>query len=112
MSSADISRALQVAVKTGKVTFGYNESLEALRTGKAKLIVVAKNLPVERSEKIFRYAEMLNIPVLKYDGSSIDLGVLCEKPYTVSTMAIREVGDSEILKIITLPKTTKRRRKK
>lgn len=114
MSSVDINRALQVTVKTGKVTLGYKESLEALRTGKAKLIVIAKNLPSEKSEKIFRCAEMLNIPVFKYDGSSIDLGVLCEKPYTVSAMAIREVGDSEILKIINLPKpkATKRRRKK
>ncbi len=112
MSSADINRALQIAVKTGKVTFGYKESLEALRAGKAKLIVVAKNLPPEKSEKIFRYAEMLNIPVLRYDGSSMDLGVLCEKPYTVSAMAIREVGDSEILKVITLPKAKRRRRRK
>jgi ribosomal protein L30E len=43
---------------------------------------------------------MSNTPVYIYPGSGFDLGVDCAKPFSVLSIAIRETGDSEILKLV------------
>jgi large subunit ribosomal protein L30e len=96
----DINKALQVAVRTGKITLGLKESLEALRGGKAKLIILAKNFPSETEKTVNYYSQLLNIPLLKYNGSSGDLGTVCGKPFKVSIVSIRELGDSAILSMV------------
>jgi len=35
-----------------------------------------------------------------FQGSSLDLGALCERPFPVSAMVVREPGDSEVLKLV------------
>ena len=46
------------------------------------------------------YAKMSSIPVVIYKGTSIDLGMICGKPFMVSALTIREPGDSDILKAV------------
>jgi len=96
----DLDRALLITTRTGKVTYGFKESLEILRSGKAKLVILTQNLPREREEKIRHYAKISGIPILQYNGSSLDLGVVCEKPFPISVMVVRDPGDSEILKMV------------
>jgi len=100
VKTMDISKAIQIAVKTGKVLFGFKESLEALRGGRAKLIIIAKNIPKDREKTVQQYAKISRTPILQYDGSSLGLGSVCEKPFPVSVLAIRDPGDSEILKMV------------
>ena len=95
----DINKAISSAVKTGKVTLGVKSTLETAKTGKAKLIILASNCPENSYEEILHYTKIAKIPVHIYDGSSLDLGTTCRKPFTVSAMAIKEPGDSEILKL-------------
>lgn len=94
----DWNKAIALAVKTGKVTFGFKETIDALRGGKAQIAVFATNLPEERKRKLQFTAKSSGIPLHQYEGSSIDLGVICSKPFTVSALAVREPGDSDILK--------------
>jgi large subunit ribosomal protein L30e len=35
-----------------------------------------------------------------YNGTSLDLGAVCGKPFEVSALSIKEPGDSNILKIV------------
>ena len=95
----DVNNAIGSAVKTGKVTLGVKSTLESARTGKAKLIILASNCPKNSYEEIMRYSQISKIPVHIYAGSSLDLGTACRKPFTVAAMAIKEPGDSEILKL-------------
>ncbi|MHC1586460.1 MAG: 50S ribosomal protein L30e [Candidatus Hecatellaceae archaeon] len=95
--SSSLSRSLTIAIRTGKVILGYKETLEALRAGKAKLVVVARNIPEEFKSKINKIAKLAKIPVVEFEASSLDLGAVCGKPYTVSALAIRDPGDSDIL---------------
>lgn len=41
----DIDKAISLAVKTGKVSFGANMALQNAKTGKAKMIILASNCP-------------------------------------------------------------------
>lgn len=95
----DINKAIATTVKTGKVLFGAKNTIKTAKTGKAKLIVVAANCPQGVRGDIERYCGLSNIPIIIYNGTSIDLGVACGKPFMVSALTIRNPGDSDILKL-------------
>jgi len=95
----DINKAIATTVKTGKVLFGTNNAAKNAKTRKAKLIIVASNCPQKIRGEIEYYCKLSNIPVTIYNGTSIDLGAVCGKPFKVSALTIREPGDSDILKL-------------
>jgi len=94
----DLDKQLKILVKTGKVEFGSKQALEAARSGKAKLIVLASNCPMEEKGAIMEGARLSGLRVLNYTGTSIDLGVACDRLHPVAALAVKELGDSEILK--------------
>ena len=96
----DLTKQLKIAVKTGKVSYGCTEALKAARSGRAKLIVLASNCPESERSAILHSAKLSELPVYIYAGSSVDLKTVCEKPFLVAAVAIREAGDSEILKVV------------
>jgi large subunit ribosomal protein L30e len=94
----DWNKAITLAVRTGKVTLGFKETIDVIRSGKAQIAIFAINLPEENKRKLQFNAKSASIPTHQYEGTSIDLGAVCGKPFTVSAMAVREPGDSDILK--------------
>ncbi|MGP8078531.1 MAG: 50S ribosomal protein L30e [Thermoplasmata archaeon] len=94
----DLAHALKVALETGKVKIGLEETLEAAKAKKAKLLIVAKSCPdaALRSDRAVG-----KIPIYHYDGSAVDLGQACGKPFPISAMAILEPGSSAILTLQT-----------
>ncbi len=95
----DIDKAIATAVKTGKVSFGANSALQNVKTGKAKMIILATNCPKNIKEQVEYYGKISKVPIMTYKGTSIDLAVVCNKLFIISALSIRETGDSEILKI-------------
>lgn len=96
----DMAKQLKIAVKTGEVSFGHIEALRAARSGRGRLIVLASNCPESVRSAILHSARLSDLPVYVYAGSSVDLGSVCEKPFLISAVTIREPGDSEILKVV------------
>jgi len=96
----DVNSSLMAAVRTGKVVFGLRETLSEVERGRAKMIVVASNCPREKFEQLRKKSQMSNIPVYVYSGSRLDLGLDCGKPFSISVLAIRDAGDSDILKLV------------
>ena len=94
----DVNKAIAAAVKTGKVSFGTNAAIQSAKTGKAKMIVLAANCPKDIKEDIEYYGKLSKVPVMAYKGASMDLAEVCNKPFIISALTIREIGDSEILK--------------
>jgi large subunit ribosomal protein L30e len=95
----DVNKAIATTVKTGKILFGTNNAIKNAKTRRAKLIIVASNCPQKIREEIEYFCKLSNIPVTIYNGTSIDLGAVCGKPFKVSALTIREPGDSDILKL-------------
>ena len=100
MTDIDVNKAITTAVKTGKVYFGAEFAIQSARTGKAKMIIIASNCPTEIRRDLEYYCKLSNIPLIMYKGSSIDLAMVCGKPFIISALTIREPGDSEILRLI------------
>ena len=96
----DITKQLKIAVKSGKVSFGCAGALEAARSSKARLIVLASNCPEDARSEILHGAKLSELPVCIYEGTSVDLGGVCEKPFLVAAVIIHEPGDSKILKVV------------
>ncbi|ALL00490.1 50S ribosomal protein L30e [Pyrodictium delaneyi] len=96
----DIEKELVNALKTGKVILGSRKTLRYVKTGKAKAVIVAANAPPELRSDILYYAELSGIPVYVYPGTSVELGAVCGKPFTVASLAILDPGSSRILDLI------------
>ncbi len=93
-----LNQQIASAVGTGKCKIGAKSSLDAIKTGKAKLVVVAANCPRDERDDIERYAQLGGIKVTTFEGTSWDLGEAVGKPFMISAIAVIEPGDSKILK--------------
>ncbi|PUA32806.1 MAG: 50S ribosomal protein L30e [Zestosphaera tikiterensis] len=94
-----IDTDIKLLYKTGKVVLGSKRSIEAVKLGKAVGVIVANNIPKNLLEDVMYYAKLGNIKVIKYPGSSYDLGSVLGKPFPVTLVAVLEPGDSKILEV-------------
>ncbi len=94
-----LNQSIASAVSTGKCKVGAKSSLDVLRTGEAKLVIIAANCPQDEREDLERFAQLGKIKVRIFEGTSWDLGETVGKPFMVSAIAILEPGDSKILKM-------------
>jgi large subunit ribosomal protein L30e len=94
----DLAHALKVALQTGKVKIGVNETLASAQAKKARLLIVSKTCPAETLSK---GKSVGGIPVYHYDGTAIELGAACGRPYPISALAIVDPGSSAILSLET-----------
>jgi large subunit ribosomal protein L30e len=97
-SKSDIDKSLSIAVRSGKILFGSNATIKNIMAGRVRLVIVASNCPSDVYEKIEYYCKLSNTPFIVYPGSSLDLGAACRKPFLVASLAVRDPGDSDILK--------------
>ncbi|TID22420.1 cytosolic large ribosomal subunit protein L30 [Venturia nashicola] len=116
-----INSRLALVMKSGKVTLGYSSTLKSLRSGKAKLVIIAGNTPPLRKSELEYYSMLAKTQVHHFSGNntreclkgsatvgfscsgervaepSIELGTACGKLFRCSTLAIIDAGDSDIL---------------
>mgnify|MGYP002625427035 FL=1 len=93
----DVDRSIRVAVDTGDVTLGSEKSIQSLKLGKGQLVIVAANTPKDIVEDVEYYTNLSDIPSYTYEGSSVELGSVYGKPFTVATLIVNDPGDSTIL---------------
>jgi len=80
-----VEEEVKKAVKEGRAILGFRRSLKYIKMNEAKLVVIAKNVPEEFKEKILSATKNVKI----FNGSSKELGIICGKPYPVSTVVIK-----------------------
>ncbi len=93
----DFNTSLRRAIKTGNVILGQNETSTCIEENKAQLVVMAQNCPAA-FRKVLEENEKISLHI--YDGSSVQLGRACGKPFMVSALAVVEPGESDILSLI------------
>ena len=89
-----------MAISTGKVHLGTKIAIREMRRARAKLAIVSSNCPESTAERIMRYGKLAEIPVVRHSKDSLDLGILCGKPFPVSVIVINDMGDSKILNLV------------
>lgn len=99
LSRPELEREIKSVIRTGKYILGSKRSLEAVLMGKAKAVVIAsKILPTVEADAL-HYANLGRIPVIRYPGTSYDLGLVCGKQFPVSVMAILDFGESKLAEV-------------
>jgi large subunit ribosomal protein L30e len=96
----DIGRELQVAMNTGRVVIGFEETKKAVLAGTPKMVILAANAPRWARDDIEYYARLAGIPVFIFPGSSIELGAVAKRPHRIMAIAVIDPGQSEILKLV------------
>lgn len=91
---------LPVVLKTGKCILGSKETFVAIKSRKAKLAIIAKNARSDLKAEILKIAKARKVPVVIFDGSTVELGVACGKPYVVSALAITDFGVSKLKEVV------------
>ncbi len=96
----DLSKSIRLAVDSGKVELGADKAKKIALRGEAKLIVVARNCPSENAADLRHYCRQSGTPLVEFPGTSIELGTVCGKPFSVSALSIIEEGNSDILQAV------------
>jgi large subunit ribosomal protein L30e len=92
----DFNVSLRRAIKTGKVILGQNQTEQSINEGSAQMVVLAANCPVNYRESV---RSKPNLFVYTFEGSSVQLGKACGKPFMVSALAVVSPGESDILSL-------------
>ncbi|QLH74809.1 MAG: 50S ribosomal protein L30e [Methanomassiliicoccales archaeon] len=90
----DLGRELKSAASTGKVVFGVQQAIKAVKSGDAKMVIISSNCPNE-----FLKSKSHKVPVHVFEGSNMELGALAGKPHSVSALAVIDKGASNILSL-------------
>lgn len=93
----DLKQEIETTIKTGKVFFGAKEVIWALLNGNPKFIILSANCPNNILDKVKYYALLSKTPFLILEKNSQDLGIICGKSFSVSSLAIMDEGESSIL---------------
>jgi large subunit ribosomal protein L30e len=94
---ADLNKDLRLAVDTGSVVLGTEQTAKAISSNRAKLVVVTTKGKVDSTADIAHLCGIANVKLVKFKGSSMELGTVCGKPYSVNSLAVVEPGNSKIL---------------
>lgn len=95
-----MDKEIRQALATGEVILGTDRSMEALKLGRAKLVILASNCPAEVREDVKYYSKLSGAVVHDYGGDSVELGLACGKPFMVSVMVVVDLGSSNILGLV------------
>jgi large subunit ribosomal protein L30e len=87
---------LRRAIKTGEVILGQNQTEQCINEGKAQMVVVAGNCPEKFRESLFAKNDLF---VYTFEGSGVQLGKACGKPFMVSALTVVNPGESDILSL-------------
>lgn len=93
----NINTKLALVMKSGKAVLGTKSTLKTIRNGKAKLVFISSNCPPLRKSLIQYYAMLAKIHTYLFPGNNNDLGTACGKFHGVSSLAVLDAGDSDIL---------------
>lgn len=93
-----LEKLVKDAVAADKYKSGTKEVLQVAKN--SKLIVVSKSLDAGDRSKLDEQAKSANVAVYEFDGNSMQLGKLCNKPFRISAIAIQSGTDSQIKAVL------------
>lgn len=85
----DLKEEIQNATKTDNIILGYRRSVRYIKMHKSKLVVMAGNTPENMKKELVHNAKVAGAILETFNGSSMDLGVFCGKPFPIAVLVIK-----------------------
>jgi len=88
MEKKFIDAVLRPLSKKTTQIYGYKETINSI--SQSKIIFYSSSLSNERVKHLQDLCDNSNVPCVKYEGSSSDLGHVCRKLFRVLTVSIQQ----------------------
>lgn len=89
-----LEKAIKDAVAADRAKSGMREVLQSAKG--SKLVIVSKSIGADDRAKLDEQTKSANVAVYEFDGNSVQLGKLCNKPFRVTAIALKGTSDAEI----------------
>ena len=89
---------LEKIIKEAKSSKKYKEGLKEVKSSVrgSKLIIVSTSLRNTDKQFIEKHCNELKVPLYYYSDTSIKLGRLFNRPYRISTVALKSIADEDV----------------
>jgi large subunit ribosomal protein L30e len=84
--------------KKGKVVYGAKEVADELKGSKA--VILSKSIDQKLLQKLKRDCKKYSIPIIEYEGSSVELGRAVGRNFRISAFSIKSTGGYELNEIL------------
>jgi large subunit ribosomal protein L30e len=95
-----LARVLKEAMKSGKYTIGTKEVISEMKS--SKMVIAASTISSENAAEggLVKEAERNNVPVVRIDKSSAQLGKMIGRPFRVSAISLRVVAEGDFRQLV------------
>ena len=93
-----LEKAIKDVIKKRKPTLGTKQIMHSMET--SKLIVISKSIPIETAKKVEKNAKNHNVPILNFQGSSVELGKICGLQFRVSAISLDSLSNANTQAIL------------
>lgn len=93
----DVNKVLKDVIKKGKVKIGEKQTKKAIKDGTAKIVILSNNCPY--SNDVATIVKNSKTPVYNYSANGVELGYVCGKNFAVSSFAVIDIGESNIMQL-------------
>ncbi|MEK6973166.1 MAG: 50S ribosomal protein L30e [archaeon] len=97
----DVKKEIRRAVDTGKAVCGEKVCKRAIMNDDGELAITSKNMKNEEKEEVKYLSGLAKMPYYEFEGTSMELGTVCGKPFGISVMVIKNMGKSKLNQLIT-----------
>jgi len=98
MKMKNLEKRIKEAISSNKCKIGTRQVMGSIKG--SKLIVISNSLMAGNKSKILEEAKSAQVPTLLYEGNSVQLGRLCNKPFRISALSLKIGKDNEIQDIL------------
>jgi large subunit ribosomal protein L30e len=109
-----LNKVIKDLVAPGKYKCGIKEVLPSIKA--SKLLILSNSVPSAARVEIEEISRESTVPICYYEGNSVQLGKLCNKPFRVSVIGLKSGTEEDINVILDAQKnqntTDHERRKK
>jgi len=89
---------LDKIIKEAKSSNKYKEGIKEVKSNikGSKLIIISTSINNNDKQLLEKYSTDYKVPIYYYDDNSVKLGRLFNRPYRVSTVALKAVAEEDI----------------
>lgn len=93
-----IDKVIKESIAANKWKCGTKEVLQSIKS--SKLIIFSDSLDTRSKLTMEQQAASSNVPIYHFDGNSVRLGKLCNKPFRISAISLKSGTEEEIKSIV------------
>src|SRR3989304_1318770 len=94
MDVRNFSKNMELALTTGKCSVGLREVKESVKG--AKVVILSRTVNADEKSQLQKTLDEHSVPYATLDISSVELGRLCGRPFRISAISVRTLGEASI----------------